>query len=241
MQALPLLSSITGLASQAVAFTYNSVRAIRDPTDGAAVSAVGELSSLEALENTKRVMLSDRTGRTILRYQPHVTDETLHYATSLPEGTFGQRYAAYMNHNGFTPSGRTPVKHIADPTLAYVMTRYRQCHDFLHTCTGAGRTVEEELALKLLEFYHTGLPLGVLAVAGGSPHLTSAQRDRMKVYRRWAKENKPCYVHGERQIPMYLNVPWEDLLGKPYEEVVAYAGLTPLPEYMSRLEGTRKG
>lgn len=231
MQFVTLAASVTG---QAMVFAYQSLRAIRDPTDADAVSAVGELSSLDALEAMKHAMMADRTGRMILRRQPLVSEETLKVAREQPAGSFGSRYAAYMDHNHFTPSARTPVRHISDPTLAYVMTRYRQCHDFIHTITEAGRSVEEELAVKLLEWRHTGLPLGLLAVVGGAPHLASHQRRNMRVYWEWAAEQAPCCVHGERPVPFYLNVPWEEMLPKPIEEVRAVTGLVALPEYLAR-------
>lgn len=231
MQVVTLTASVAG---QLTAFAYQSLRAIRDPADGEAVSAVGELSSLDALEGMKHAMMADRTGRVILRQQPLITDDTLELARAQPTGSFGRRYAEYMDYNHFTPSGRTPVRHIADPTLAYIMTRYRQCHDFLHTATEAGRSVEEELAVKLLEWRHTGLPLGLLAIAGGVPHLSQAQRGNMKVYWEWAAAQAPCSVHGQRFIPFYLNVPWEEMLPRPVEEVRTVTGLIALPEFLKR-------
>jgi ubiquinone biosynthesis protein COQ4 len=234
MQCLPLLVLGASIGRQTVAFAVESLKAIRDPTDADAVSAVGELSSLDSLEHMKNCMMADKRGRNILRHKPVVGDDVLEYSRTLPADTFGHRYAAYMDHNHFTPSGRTPVKHVADPTLAYVMTRYRQCHDFLHTITGCGRSVEEELAVKILEWRHTGLPLGLLAVAGGWPHLNPAQRAHMRVYAQWAYQNAPCCVHGERQVLMYLNVPWEDMLAKGVDDVVAFSGITPLPVYLEK-------
>lgn len=230
MQCLTLAA---GLTSQALIFIHHSVRAIRDPADADAVSTVGEISSLGSLEYMKRAMMADAMGRAILRHRPRVTNDVLELAQSQPEGTFGHRYAAFMNHNHFLPSGRTPVRYIADPTLCYVMTRYRECHDFLHTITNCGRTVEEELAVKLLEWHHTGLPLGLLAIVGGAPHLTSAQRRRMKLHWEWASSNAPNCVHGERQTPLYLNVPWEELMGNSVEEVQNIAGIEPLDAYIA--------
>ncbi|EPY41541.1 ubiquinone biosynthesis protein-like protein [Angomonas deanei] len=177
-------------------------------------------------------MMADITGRTILTHRPRVTDSVLEAARKMDENSFGRRYAAYMDHNKFLPSGRTPVQHIADPTLSYIMTRYRECHDFLHTITDCGRTVEEEVAVKLLEFQHTGLPLGLLAVLGGAPHMSAAQRQQVREYWRWAQANRPNGTHGERFINCYLNIMWEDLLPRPHAEVVREVGITPLKEFL---------
>lgn len=234
---LSMISTGVAVVSQVASFAAQSVKAIHDPTNGDAVSAVGELSSLDTLEYVKSCMMADKCGRSILKDQPYITDEVLESARKLPDHTFGHRYASYMDANHFSPSGRTPVRHIADPTLAYIMTRYRQTHDFLHTLAGCGRTVDQELAIKLLEWQHTGLPLGLLAVVGGAPHLTSSQRCNMKVYWEWARQNAPRGGHEGRAVRFYLNVPWEAMLEKPYEVVVSYTGVIPLPVYMAERVG----
>eukprot|EP00796_Vickermania_ingenoplastis_P012049 gene12049-8301_t len=223
------------LVAQAGALSYYSARAMIDPTDGAAVAAVGELSAVNSLENMRRMMMESQTGRYILQVQPRVRDSLLEEARQMPKGSFGRRYADYMDYNNFTPEGRTPVKHISDNLLAYIMTRYRECHDFLHTCCDCGRTVHEEIALKLLEFQHTGLPLGVLALPGGFFHLNSQDARKSKVYWEWAKANAPCTVHGKPPVPFYLTHVWEDLLELPMEEVQKITGITPLPEYMKNI------
>ncbi|KAG5511120.1 hypothetical protein GH5_07327 [Leishmania sp. Ghana 2012 LV757] len=234
MQWVPLIATGAALAHQAGAFAVESLRAIRDPTNGDAVSAVGELSSLDSLENMKNCMMADMRGRNILKHRPVVGNEVLEFSRGLAPSTFGFRYAAYMDRNHFLPGGRTVVRHIADPTLAYVMTRYRQCHDFLHAITGCGRTVEEELALKIFEWKHTGLPLGLLSVVGGAPRLSTTQWANMRLYWEWASLNAPSSHHGQPAIPMYLNVPWEDMLAKKYDEVVAYTGIMPLPVFLEK-------
>lgn len=232
---LPVMA-LARLAQSAGSFSCYSVRAMLDPTDAAAVSAVGEIPALPALQHMRRMMMEDQQGRYILQVQPTVTDRVLQEARQMPEGSFGRRYADYMDYNQFTPDGRTPVQFIQDPLLAYIMTRYRQCHDFLHTCTDCGRTVHEEVAVKLLEYQHTKLPLGVLAVPGGSWHMTRAKRKETAIYWKWAKLNAPCNVHGRPQIPFYMNHIWEDMLELPMEEIRKMTGLTPLPEYLAALQ-----
>ncbi|KAK7197361.1 ubiquinone biosynthesis protein-like protein [Novymonas esmeraldas] len=240
MQWLPLVATGAAVVRQTGAFAIESLKAIRDPTDADAVSAVGELSSLDSLERVKSCMMADKRGRHLLKYQPIVGDEALEYSRSLAPTTFGFRYAAYMDRNHFTPNGRTAVRHIADPTLAYVMTRYRQCHDFLHTIAGCGRTVEEELAVKILEWKHTGLPLGLLSLVGGAPHLTAAQRARVRLHWEWAADNAPCSRHGAPAVSMYLNVMWEDMLARDYDDVVAHTGITPLPVFLAAREASSR-
>lgn len=74
-----------------------------------------------------------------------------------------------------------------DEELAYVMNRYRQIHDFFHTLTGLGVTVEEEIALKWFEWVQTGLPMTMLASLFGPLRLTWNERRRLYVdYVPWA-------------------------------------------------------
>ncbi|CAJ1018222.1 ubiquinone biosynthesis protein-like protein, putative [Leishmania guyanensis] len=182
----------------------------------------------------KNCMMADQRGRSILKHQPVVGDEVLEFSRGLAPSTFGFRYAAYMDRNHFLPSGRTAVKHIADPTLAYVMMRHRQCHDFVHVITGCGRSVEEELAVKVFEWKHTGLPLGLLSLLGGASRLSATQLAHMRLFWEWASHNAPCSRHDKPAVPMYLNVPWEDMLAKEYDEVAAYTGITPLPVFLKK-------
>ncbi|RNF10879.1 ubiquinone biosynthesis protein-like protein [Trypanosoma rangeli] len=231
-QGLLLLGGIAGAARSLPSFVAASVSAAWDPTNADAVAAVGEITATAALEHMKRVMLAERTGRMILKNQPCVTDDVLERASRQPPGTFGHRYALYMNHNHFRPSGRTPVTRVADPTLAYVMRRYRETHDFLHTCTGCGRTVEEELAIKLLEWRHTGIPLGLLAVLGGMPSLNRQQIKNMALYRKWAEINAPNQCHGQRYIPCMLNVWWESYIDRSLEELLEDVGITPIDVFL---------
>lgn len=51
---------------------------------------------------------------------------------------------------------RPSVRFIDDPELAYVMTRYRQVHDFWHVLSGLETDVFGEIALKWFEFMQTG-------------------------------------------------------------------------------------
>ncbi|KEG11998.1 ubiquinone biosynthesis protein-like protein [Trypanosoma grayi] len=234
---LQLLGGVAGAARSLPSFVAASVSAIWDPTNGDAVAAVGEITAATALEQMKQSMMAERTGRMILQGQPRVTDDTLAFASQQPAGTFGHRYALYMDHNHFLPSGRTPVTRIADPVLAYVMQRYRETHDFVHACTGCGRTVEEELAVKLLEWRHTGLPLGLLAVLGGMPWLNVQQMRNMALYKEWAELNAPSQRHDQRRIPCILNVPWESYLDKPFEALLEDVGITPIDVFLQERRG----
>nr|CCC95885.1 unnamed protein product [Trypanosoma congolense IL3000] len=232
-----LLGGLAGAVRFLPTFVKASADAIINPDVATGSATVGEVTGYTALRQMQQIMMADRAGRSILKKRPQVTDDTLVFAESQPEGTFGRRYAAFMRHNNFLPSGRPPVTCISDPALAYVMLRQRQIHDFVHAYLGCGRTVEEELAVKLFEWYHTGLPVGVLAVLGGMPHLSVKQCLNMRKYNNWAKANAPCQLHGERFVPCIMNVPWEWYLDKPYEQLVEDLGIVPLDVYLEQEKG----
>ena len=204
--------------------------AMRDPNKGDAVATVGEITAGPALRTILSVMMADMEGRRIVKDRPRVTDELLEHAKTLPPSSFGRAYADYMTSNEFLPSGRPVVQHVQDPTLQYVMQRYREAHDFIHAATGCGRTVEDEVALKLFEWYHTGLPIGVLAVVGGSPHLTRETFNAVvTTHRQWAERNRPTSTHGGHQVLNYMVVPWDQLLEKSHAEVLDFTGYSRFP------------
>lgn len=106
-------------------------------------------------------MLQSASGRQILSDRPLVTSETLQLEllASYPEGTLGRAYADFMLTRGFVSDERSEVKFVDNPDLAYVMTRYRQVHDFWHCLTATDTTVMAEISLKALEFLQTGITL----------------------------------------------------------------------------------
>lgn len=103
-------------------------------------------------------MLQSTTGRQILAEKPFITSTTVpvEILKTYPEGTLGRAYADFMSSRGFVSDERSEVKFVDDPELAYVMTRYRQVHDFWHCLTATDTTVMAEISLKALEFLQTG-------------------------------------------------------------------------------------
>lgn len=58
-----------------------------------------------------------------------------------------------------TPDSRMPVKFLSDPELMYVMTRYRECHDLIHTVLGMPTNMLGEVTVKWIEAINIGLPM----------------------------------------------------------------------------------
>ena len=211
------MQTLGSALSRTVLLVSNAAKAISNPDDGAAVAAVGELTAIRSAGTMLSAMLEDKDGRYLLRQRPRISDDTLKYAETLQVGTVGKAYAVYMQENGFLPSGRAPIRFIEDENLSYVVCRYREVHDFLHVITGCDRTVLGELALKGFEYSQSGIPLGLLSIAGGAPHLTTAQRHHLtSKLLPWAADHR---VGGPLGSRFFLNVVWEDELSTPLDDL----------------------
>lgn len=176
-------------------------------------------------------MLRDPTGRRILRDRPRITSKTMSmtYLRSLPEHTVGRSYAEWLDREGVTPDTREQVKYIDDEECAYVMQRYRECHDFYHALTGLPVVVEGEVALKAFEFANTVLPMTGLSMFAVS-RLKPIERQRFwETYLPWALSN------GLKSKEV-INVYWEERLERNVDELRVELGLEKPPD----LRETRK-
>jgi ubiquinone biosynthesis protein COQ4 len=230
--------------------------AAKDPTRADAVARVGELTGGHALQKLLRdVMLPDATGRSILRDRPIVSKATIPYhrlmeearAMQISDGsnntnsgssekladsertdlTFGQAYGLFLLDHGFDPDKRDEVAFIPAEDLAYVMTRYRQNHDFWHTLTGLPTTVAGEIGLKWLELFQTGLPLAALSCTAGTVLSLPERSDRayvMHAYWPWA-------LDAHRNLTTNLmNVYYEQEWDTPLMKLRHRLNLKPAPQ-----------
>jgi len=162
--------------------------------------------------------------------------------------TFGQAYGAFLLQHGFDPDERDPVRYLqaaagddddgntTQEDLAYVMTRYRQCHDFWHALTGLPPTVAGELGLKWLELFQTGMPLAALSCTVGSLSLLSSSSSRAtaaadldtvwNVYLPWARR---CHWKMGGQPGKLMNVYYEREWETPVVELRQRLGLEVAP------------
>lgn len=165
-------------------------------------------------------MLSDSTGRRILRDRPRISSQTLSmtYLRALPTNTVGRTYADWLDREGVSPDTRSEVKYIDDEECAYVMQRYRECHDFFHALTGLPIVVEGEVALKAFEFANTLLPMTGLSMFAVS-RLKPAERKRFfTIYLPWALKNGL----NSKEI---INVYWEEQLERDVGELRMELGI----------------
>ncbi|KAK4908811.1 Ubiquinone biosynthesis protein, partial [Elasticomyces elasticus] len=170
------------------------------------ITALGEATAQPFfITRLRDQMLADPTGRRILRDRPRITSKTmsLEYLRTLPADTVGRTYAEWLDREGVTPDTRDQVRYIDDEECAYVMQRYRECHDFYHALTGLPVFVEGEVGLKAFEFANLGLPMTAMSLAA-ILRLKAAERRRMfQTYLPWALKN------GWKARSV-INVYWEE-------------------------------
>ncbi|CAG8627414.1 28884_t:CDS:2, partial [Racocetra persica] len=195
--------------------------AFLDPSRGDMIATLAETTSSMFLSKLRDEMLRDSKGRQILRERPIVNSKTIDllYLRKLPEGTFGKEYTNFLNREMVTPDTREKVKYIEDEELAYVMQRYRECHDFFHTLTSLPVSVEGELALKWFEFAQTKLPMTLISSVVGPLRLSNSERTRLfEKYVPWA-------VQCGSQSKLLMNVYFEECWNKDIVEMRKELGI----------------
>ena len=170
-------------------------------------------------------MLADPTGRRILRDRPRITSQTMSVTKlrALPAGTVGRAYVEWLDREGVSPDTRDAVRYIDDEECAYVMQRYRECHDFFHAITGLPVFVEGEIALKAFEFANTLLPMTALSLAA-VVRMKPTERSRFwRVYLPWAIQNG-------LQSKEVINVYWEEQLERGVDDLKSELGIEKPPD-----------
>jgi ubiquinone biosynthesis protein COQ4 len=185
------------------------------------IAALGEATATPYfIYRLRDAMLASPTGRRILRDRPRITSETLsmEYLRSLPKNTVGRAYVDWLDREGVSPDTRDTVRYIDDEECAYVMQRYRECHDFFHAITGLPIMIEGEIAVKAFEFANTLLPMTGLSLFAVTKLKPAERRRFFTIYGPWAVRN------GLRAEEM-LNVYWEEQLERDADELRAELGI----------------
>ncbi|MCJ1261165.1 Ubiquinone biosynthesis protein [Lobaria immixta] len=170
-------------------------------------------------------MLSSSTGRRILRDRPRITSKTmsLEMLRKLPENSVGRTYASWLDREGVGPDTRSAVKYIDNEECAYVMQRYRECHDFYHALTGLPVIVEGEVALKAFEFANTLLPMTALSMFAVT-RLKASERSRFwNTYLPWA-------LTSGLESKEIINVYWEEELSRDVDDLRKELGIARPPD-----------
>ncbi|MCJ1260016.1 Ubiquinone biosynthesis protein [Lignoscripta atroalba] len=204
----------------------SAVMSLINPRRGDLIATLGETTATPYfIYRLRDAMLCSPTGRRILRDRPRITSQTMSmvYLRTLPGNSVGRAYADWLDREGVSPDTRDGVKYIDDEECAYVMQRYRECHDFYHALTGLPVMVEGEVALKAFEFANTLLPmtgLSMFAVA----RLKPTERSRFwNTYLPWA-------LYNGTRCKEIINVYWEKELERNVDELRMELGIERPPD-----------
>ncbi|KAJ7699746.1 ubiquinone biosynthesis protein COQ4, mitochondrial [Mycena olivaceomarginata] len=197
----------------------SALMSLADPRRGDMVAALGETTAGPSLPRLRDIMLESAEGRQILKDRPRINSSTVDMAklAELPEGTLGRAYITWLE------SVRAQVHYIDDPELAYVMQRYRECHDFYHCIVNLPVSVEAEIAVKYFEFANLGLPLAALSAIFGPLRLNSAQLQRL------FSEYVPWALRCGGSARSLITVRWEHRWEQNIEDMKKELGLWDAP------------
>ncbi|KAH7308461.1 coenzyme Q biosynthesis protein Coq4-domain-containing protein [Stachybotrys elegans] len=193
------------------------------------IAALGEATATPYfIYRLRDAMLAHPTGRRILRQRPRISSKTLDvdYLRSLPANTVGRAYVDWLDREGVSPDTRSEVRYIDDEECAYVMQRYRECHDFYHAVTGLPIVKEGEVALKAFEFANTLLPMTGLSMLAVTTMKRPERQRFWSIYLPWAIKN------GSRSHEV-INVFWEEELERDVEDLRRELGIDQPPDLRS--------
>ncbi|KAL1796986.1 hypothetical protein ACET3X_005526 [Alternaria dauci] len=207
-----------------------------DPRRGDLIASFGEATAQPYfIYKLRDRMLLSPTGRRILRDRPRLTSTSLDIPRlrNLPPNTLGYAYAAWLDREGVSPDTRAAVQYIDDEECAYVMQRYRECHDFYHALVGLPVFREGEVALKAFEFANTGLPMTGLAVFSAFTLKKAEWRRFWDVYGPWATRN------GAQSADV-INIYWEEELETDIDQLRARLGIEKPPDLRAMRKAERE-
>jgi len=185
------------------------------------IAALGEATATPYfIYRLRDAMLSDPTGRRILRDRPRMSSKTISmdHLRSLPENSVGRAYLDWLDKEGVSTDDREPVHYIDNEECAYVMQRYRESHDFYHALTGLPVVVEGEVALKAFEFANTLLPMTGLSVFAVLRLKPQERRRFFTIYAPWA-------ISNGIKAKEVINVYWEEQLSRDVDELRSELGI----------------
>uniref|UniRef100_A0A2D4FKE2 Coenzyme Q biosynthesis protein 4 homolog n=2 Tax=Micrurus corallinus TaxID=54390 RepID=A0A2D4FKE2_MICCO len=116
-----------------------------------------------------------------------------------------------------------PARFIDDEDLAYVIQRYREVHDLLHTLLGMPTNMLGEVVVKWFEAVQTGLPMCILGALFGPLRLN---------IRKWhllSAELIPWAVESGQNAACILNFYYEKRWEQTVESLRREIGILPPP------------
>ncbi|CAO1628060.1 unnamed protein product [Parajaminaea phylloscopi] len=156
----------------------SSLAALANPARGEMIATLSETSGESHLPRLRDDMLDHEEGRRLLVDRPSINTKTVDMSalSTMRPGTLGNEYTKWLQWCRVGPDTRAKVQYISDPELAFVMQRYRECHDFYHLLCGMPVSTLGETVVKIFEAAHFGLPVAYLSSLAGPLRLNADER-----------------------------------------------------------------
>lgn len=193
----------------------SGITAIINPYRHDLVADFGETTGHRALAWMHSKMSADSEGKQVLADKPRLRSDRIDYKrlAESPENTFGHHYAKFYTDNGVSPDTRKVVQFVDDAELAYVMQRYRELHDIVHTILSQPTTIRGEVIVKAFEGIQTRLPLCILGGLVGPIRLNFADLDR------YLRRDLPWAIKCGRRAKFLMNVYFEHRWDQDIDEL----------------------
>ncbi|CAI2303028.1 unnamed protein product [Caenorhabditis sp. 36 PRJEB53466] len=215
----PISRTILGIGSAAAAIT--------DPKRGDMVAAMGETTAIgPVLENIRKRMELDVTGRRLLSEKPRISNETIDrkWLAGLPNGTLGRHYSDFLDRLKTSPDARPVVKYIDNLEHLYVMQRYRETHDFTHIALQQKTNMLGEVTVKYFEGIQYGLPMCVTGgIFGGARLLTKNRQELLE-------KNLPWVIKQATNARFFMAFDWENHFETQLSDVQKELNIVPLEQ-----------
>lgn len=218
-------------------YRYEPIRALRalrvllaNPDDTAQVFTIIEALSGRAPLRMLERFRATKTGADLLARRPDILPvlRDRAYLESLPVGSLGRAYLAFLDREGISADGLVEASVVGESgsfgitgDIAYIRDRMRDTHDLWHTVTGYQGDVFGEASLLAFSVAQTKNPGVALMVFGALARSRSG--DLVQMVTRGFRDG----LRAEFLPPVI----WEELLPLPLDDVRRRLSIEPVPAY----------
>lgn len=202
---------------------------ICDPHRGDMIACLGETTGYQAAKLMTNKMQATEEGREILTQRPRINSTTVDLAKlkTYPEGTVGKVYSNFLISNRVTPDSRPMVRFVDDIDIAYVIQRYREVHDLIHTTLEMPTHMLGEVTVKWVEAIQTTLPMCIGGALFGPIRLKPKHRKLYKdYYLPWAIKTG---YNSKFLVGVHFEKRWEQPLSDFHKEM----GIIPFASHQT--------
>lgn len=206
---------------------------VANPDDTAQVFRIVRALSGDSFERLYQRALADPTGRQVLERKSDILPvlQDRERLRSLPEGTLGRSYAAFVDRERITADGLVEASNedldepiFRDEKARVFSRRLRDTHDLWHVVTGYQRDLFGEAALLAFTFAQTrNRGIGFIVLIAMFKQWSEGHRDAVRLtWNGWRRGKRAGF---------FVAADWEALLELPLDEVRSALNVTDPPRY----------